>query len=242
MITSLTWRGTVGLVKPTYDSGSLVEFIRLLPEGIGVIPLYLGLKEYTVQEFVEALEGYRGKVAELAGKGVDLIHPEGAPPFLLRGHQAEQEIVRNWEERYKIPILTSAMTQTAAFRAMGIKKFFGVTFLGRDIADLFVRYFTEAGFDIAAMESMPVARERRHTISAEEIYSHIKKMFFKHSGIDGIYLLGSGTWRAVDVVPLEEDLGVPVIHPVAARVWCIQSRLHVRQPIRGAGRLLEQMP
>ena len=28
--------GTVGLVKPTYRPGSLEEFVRLLPEGIGV--------------------------------------------------------------------------------------------------------------------------------------------------------------------------------------------------------------
>jgi len=27
------WRGTVGVVKPTYGSGSRVEFIRLLPKG-----------------------------------------------------------------------------------------------------------------------------------------------------------------------------------------------------------------
>ena len=239
---SLTWRGTVGVIKPTYESGSLVEFIRLLPEGIGVIPLYLGLKEYTAEEFLAALETYHVRVAELAEKGVDLIHPEGAPPFLLRGYQAEQEIVKAWQQQYKIPIFTSAMTQTAAFRAMGIKRFLGVTYLGKNVTEMFVRYFVEAGFDVAAMETVPVERARRYTISAEEIYSHIKKMFLEHSNVDGIYLLGSGTWRAVDVVPLEEDLGVPVIHPVAARVWYIQKQLHVRQPIQGVGRLLEKMP
>ena len=41
------WRGTVGVVKPTYESGSLVEFIRLLPEGVGVIPVYAGIKQHT---------------------------------------------------------------------------------------------------------------------------------------------------------------------------------------------------
>jgi maleate cis-trans isomerase len=239
---SLTWRGTVGVIKPTYESGSLVEFIRLLPEGIGVIPLYLGLKEYTAEEFLAALETYHVRVAELAEKGVDLIHPEGAPPFLLRGYQAEQEIVKAWQEQYKIPIFTSAMTQTAAFRAMGIKRLLGVTYLGKNVTQMFARYFIEAGFDVAAMETVPVERARRYTISAEEIYSHIKKMFLEHSNVDGIYLLGSGTWRAVDVVPLEEDLGVPVIHPVAARVWYIQKQLHVREPIQGVGRLLEKMP
>ena len=32
------WRGMVGIVKPTKGSGSLVELIKLLPDGIGVIP------------------------------------------------------------------------------------------------------------------------------------------------------------------------------------------------------------
>jgi hypothetical protein len=31
-------------------------------------------------------------------------------------------------------------------------------------------------------------------------------------------LLGSGAWRVVEVVPVEDDLEIPVIHPVAARV------------------------
>jgi hypothetical protein len=37
-----SWRGIVGDIKPTHRPGSLEEFIRLLPEGIGVIPLTVG--------------------------------------------------------------------------------------------------------------------------------------------------------------------------------------------------------
>ena len=37
-----SWRGVVGVVKPTHRPGSLEEFIRLLPEGIGLGPLALG--------------------------------------------------------------------------------------------------------------------------------------------------------------------------------------------------------
>jgi len=134
------------------------------------------------------------------------------------------------------------MTQIEAFRALGIKRLLGVTFHDKTINDMFAGYFIEAGFDLVAIEGMPVERSRRQTISCEEIYSHIKNLFFKHSDVDGIYLQGSGTWRAIDVVPLEEDLGIPVVHPVAARVWYVQKRLRIRQPVKGAGRLLEQMP
>ena len=35
------WRGMVGLIKPTKGSGSSVELIKMLPDGIGVIPFNL---------------------------------------------------------------------------------------------------------------------------------------------------------------------------------------------------------
>jgi maleate cis-trans isomerase len=109
------WRGTVGVVKPTYGSGSLVEFIRLLPEGVGVIPLYADIKEHTQKGYLDALESYHQRIAELAKLGVDLMHPEGAPPFMVRGYKAEQEIVAQWEDQYRIPIFTSAITASTIF-------------------------------------------------------------------------------------------------------------------------------
>ena len=55
-------------------------------------------------------------------------------------------------------------------------------------------------------------------------------------------MLGSG-WRTLDIIAtLEQDLQVPVVHPVTARVWEIQKRLHVREPRQGFGHLLEALP
>ena len=116
-----TWRGIVGVIKPTYASGSLVEFIRLLPEGIGCIPMYAGIKEHSERGYLGAMETYHAKMAELAEIGVDIMHPEGGPPFMVRGHKAEQEIVGAWEAQYKVPIFTSGMSQARALRALGIK-------------------------------------------------------------------------------------------------------------------------
>ena len=238
-----TWRGIVGVVKPTYESGSLVEFIRLLPEGVGVIPTYAGISDHSERGYLAALDNYNAKVAELAGLGVNLIHPEGAPPFMVRGYKAEQEIVKNWVEKYRLPIFTSGMTQTAALKALGIKKFVGCTYY-RDnkLNDIFTRYFTDAGFTVLGMEGMDTSPNEASNISSQAIYQHLKQSFLKHPDAQGIYLLGSGAWRNIDVVPVEEDLGVAVLHPVAARVWYVQKELRVRQPIKGAGRLLAELP
>ena len=71
---------------------------------------------------------------------------------------------------------------------------------------------------------------------------HLKASFTKHPSAQGIYLLGSGAWGVKDIVAAENDLGVPVVHPVAARVWYVQKKLRVRNPIKGASRLLEELP
>jgi maleate cis-trans isomerase len=50
-------------------------------------------------------------------------------------------------------------------------------------------------------------------------------------------------WDTLSIVAvLEQDLGVPVVQAIAARIWEIQRRLHVRQPIKGYGTLLETLP
>ena len=120
-----SWRGVVGCVKPTHRPGSLEEFIRLLPEGIGVVPVYLNFQRGTEDEFRGALNAVHEKVEELAKEGVDLIHPEGAPPFMVHGFKGEEKIVKEWEAEFKIPIVTAAQTQVEALRGLGVKRFVG---------------------------------------------------------------------------------------------------------------------
>jgi maleate cis-trans isomerase len=55
-------------------------------------------------------------------------------------------------------------------------------------------------------------------------------------------LFGSG-WRSLDAIELlEQDLDLPVIHPVPARVWTVERFLHIHEPVDGFGRLLAEMP
>ena len=59
-----SWRGVVGCIKPTMRPGGLEELIRMLPEGIGVIPLFLGIKEGTTDEFKRAVAPFEPLVAQ----------------------------------------------------------------------------------------------------------------------------------------------------------------------------------
>ena len=236
-----SWRGVLGCVKPTMRPGGLEELIRMLPEGIGVIPLFLGIKEGTTAEFKRAITPYEPLVAQLAEIGCDLIHPEGAPPFMLLGYEREAALIKKWERAHKVPVFTSGSNHVRAFKALKVKRFVGATYFTGAINDVFAKYFVEAGFKVLGMEGMSVGFEDIGQLSSHEVYAHVKRAFLKHRKAQAIYLLGSG-WRVLPVIDLlEQDLGVPVVHPVPARCWEIQHRLAVRQPVKGFGRLLAEM-
>ena len=237
-----TEHGTVGVVKPTYRPGSLEEFIRLLPEGIGVIPLFLDIRRGTEEEFAQQLGAMEDRVAKLAEIGVDLIHPEGAPPFMQLGVAGERELVERWEKRFGIPIVTASQTQIEAMRALGLRRIVGVTYFTGQINDMFSRYFTEAGFEMIGMSGIAVPFDGVGRLASRDVYEHAARAFRDAGGADGVYLLGSG-WRVLDIVePLEHALGVPVVHAVTARVWAVQRRLGVSTIHTGHGRLLATMP
>ncbi|MDO9441998.1 MAG: hypothetical protein Q7T73_14005 [Beijerinckiaceae bacterium] len=237
-----SWRGTVGMVHPTLRPGSTEEFIRLAPEGIGVIPMFLNINRGTRDEFEAVFSGYEQLIKVCADAGCDLIHPSGAPPFMVQGLKREAEIVKGWEEKFGVPIFTSGQNHITALRALGAKSIVGATYFPGDINATFARYFQDAGFDVRSMTGIDVPFDRAQELSGEQVYGHIKKCFLKAGGGDAIYMLGSG-WRVLEIVKLlEQDLQVPVLHPVPARVWEVQKRLHINEAKKGYGVLLETMP
>ena len=138
-------------------------------------------------------------------------------------------------------MVTAGQTQIEALKALKARKILGVTYFTGKINDIFAKYFVEAGFEVLAMEGIPVDFEDVGKLAGQEVYAHTRNLFLKHKGADAIYMLGSG-WRTLDIIELlEQDLQVPVVHPVPARVWAIQKRLHVNESVMGYGRLLEEM-
>ena len=235
------WRGVIGMVRPTRRPGTLEELIRILPEGIGVVPLLLNFKAGSNAEFLQSIPLYEGFAAELADQGVDLIMLSGAPPFMLLGPKDESALTRRWEKKLKTPVVTDPQMHVAGLRAMKIRKFIGASYSALQ-NKIVQEYMTQAGFRVLSMEPIDVPFDQVAQISVERLYTHVKQLHRRHPNADGIYIQGGG-WQTVRVVDmLEQDLGIPVVHATICQAWQIHKRLKVRETKPGLGRLLAELP
>ena len=240
-MTFSSWRGTVGLIKPTMRPGSMEETVRLLPDGVGMIPIHQNVRAGTVDEFEAAIQGYHDHALTLAEAGVNLIHHSGTPPFMMQGYKGEAALIKKWEREMGVPHFTANQNIVRSMKAFGVKRMIGVSY-SKLQNDLTIDYMTQAGFDVLAMEPLEVPFEKAGEISPHAVYSLVRDTFLKHPRAEAVYLQGNA-WRLLSIVEMmEADFGIPVIETCCSLVWEIQKRFHIREPRDGCGRLLREMP
>jgi maleate cis-trans isomerase len=234
----------VGTVRPTSrpEAGQEVDCDTLIPAKIKFVSNSMNFTRGTEDEFRTSIPRYEAKAAELARMGADLVRPSGAPPFMLLGYHNEQELIREWEKKYGVPMFTSGQNHVRALRTLGIKKFVGASYFPEKMNQIFARYFADAGFEVLAMAGIDAPFAAVPSIAPEEILEFMKRIAAKHRGADGIYMLGSA-WKTLQIIErLEEATGLSVVHAGPARTWETQLRLGLCHKIRGYGRLLAEMP
>jgi maleate isomerase len=235
----------VGTISPTNrpESGTREQNLDdLIPAPIRFVSLNMNFTSGTQDEFGAAMPGYEAKAAELAATGADLIRPSGAPPFMMLGYQGEQNTISGWEEKYRVPMFTSGQNHVHALRALGIDRFVGASYFPSALNDVYRTYLEGACFEVLAMEGNDVPFADVPKLPPEQVFEHLTKMAAKHPRAQAIYMLGSA-WKTLDIVDrLEQETGLPAIHPTPARCWETQLRLGLHHPMPGYGRLLAEFP
>jgi maleate cis-trans isomerase len=240
-----SWRGVVGTIKPNIGTGPTEELIRILPDGIGLLPLALDLpQERGAARLKAGRIGYDRKIGELAELGADLALPEGSALFMKPGPKAEAKMVGAWEKKHKIPVVTQGMGLRAALRTMKIKHIIGIRpNTWADGLDYTANYFAEDGFDVLSFVS-PEGYDLAsvHDTDPKDVYRTAKQAWLKNPRADAIVIIAQVMQVGSIIQTIEDDLGIPVISALGTRSWAIQKHLHVRQPISGYGRLLRELP
>lgn len=154
----------------------------------------------------------------------------------VAGNEAFEQRLR---DRTGLPVTTGASSCRAALRALGCVRI-AVFSPYQPIADIEVgRFFTEAGFDVAAVTGLrcPTAMDiaRVGTERLREIIAEIDA-----PDVQAIVQVGTNLSFVALADELERELGKPVIAINAATLWHALREHGLDDRVPGAGRLLRE--
>ncbi|WP_410872053.1 arylmalonate decarboxylase [Nocardia sp. A7] len=154
----------------------------------------------------------------------------------VAGNEAFEQRLR---ERTGLPVTTGASSCRAALGELGCRRI-AVFSPYQPIADIEVgRFFTEAGFDVAAITGLRCATA---TDIARVEADRLREVVANIDGPDvqAIVQVGTNLSFVALAEELERDLGKPVIAINAATLWHALREHGLDDRVQGAGRLLRE--
>lgn len=248
---SASWRGHIGLIKPTRRGKSFAFWYNNLPIGIECAPAVIGYRSGNKESFVagESFQRARDLCIELAGIGCDALVVSGSPPFILSGADYERAWRLEVQRSVAVPLVTGMASHVVAARVLGLRRVASATYYGAELNRGIEDYFKSFGIECVGLPGLQASTnsEGLYTtsmraldfVSAEDVYKHCKRTVLElDEPVDGLYINGGG-WDAGPVIGLlEEDLRIPVIWAMAAEMWLALTFLRVADPIAHYGRIL----
>ncbi len=247
----MSWRARIGLIKPTHRAKTFAFWYQHLPEGVEIVPTYIGYRSGTRETFATGFQRAEELATELRGVGCSIIVVSGTPPFLLKGLDFEREWRRELEAKLGVPVVTAMEPHAVALDAMGVRRVALATYYNEELNGAIEDYFARFGIASVRMPGLSATGEGESLyatplmaldeISYQDVYRHCKQGLQRAgASVDAIYINGGG-WDAGPAVDLlERDLRTSVIWAQAADLWYVYQKLAIANPVPDCGRLLRE--
>ncbi len=238
------WRGILGQIAPSVFAMLGEYFYQVVPEGVGLMVVTLGMNEPTSKEQLEqALADVEQAAKRLAQGEPNFICLSGEPLIFAKGFGFDKEIIKRIETITGIPTTTGLTAVIEAFRALSIKKLVIASPSPKELNRRQQEFLEASGFQVlnTCGPEIPKNSDKRK-LPMHVPYIEAKKAYLEAPEADGIYI-PCGSWRAEPAVVelLEKDLGKPVITGQQAFIWAGLRTLKIREPVKGFGRLFETL-
>ena len=140
------WRARIGLIKPTHRGKSFHFWYKRAPDGVEIVPTFVGFRRSDRQTFENAFERIEQIAEDLKAVGCDIVSLSGTPPVLLKGLDFEREWRDRLSQKLALPVVSQMEPHALALVALGVKRVAIATYYGDELNNAIKRYF--APFDI----------------------------------------------------------------------------------------------
>ena len=244
----VAWRARIGLIKPTHRGKSFAYWYKHAPEGVEIVPTFIGFRSERRESFLEGFKKAGELAVQLKEVGCDIISVSGTPPFLLKGLDFERRWAAELSEKIGLPVVTPMEPHAIALRALGVKKVAVATYYGRELNQAIVDYFSHFGIESELIPGLSMTGQNSglyttslaalDEVSHMDVYRHCKQGLERLPSTPAVYINGGG-WDAAPAIDyLERDLKIKVVWALAAEMWLTYHMLKIENPVSGGGMLL----
>jgi Arylmalonate decarboxylase len=234
-----TSRTRIGWLGPSLPTSSHLEKLeRIVPTNVELVHEQLVLHDGVLNDVQGKLDVIVTKAVELTQKHRwdGLIFP-GAPREVLN-----PGLFTGFSSALRIPVATALRASAAALEAFSARRILLLTPFDESLNKRICSFL--ANFGIAALS--PTETLRHYTdglkMTSDDVVAYAKRAMAHHNIVDAIYFQGAILDPMDCLEKMESDLRVPIVASNPAMLWFIQSKLGLRNPVFGYGKLLEAWP
>lgn len=231
------WEARIGYLSPSvFEIPS--DWTRVLPPGFSLVTTGLNVRTHTPEEFDRAIHELESALEVFIAEEVDIILLAGITLATQRGYRAEGELLASLTERLERPVFSVMSANVAALRHLKTQKVGIATAYLERINKLLQRYFEDAGFQVAGMKGLDVAKPvEQAKLPQDASYKVARGLFYEHPDVDAVLI--HGRWGSLaHIERLEREISRPVVSSVAASLWWVLQTLGIDRKVDGCGQIL----
>jgi hypothetical protein len=229
----------IGWLGPSLPTTShLQKLARIVPSNVELVHEQLVLHDGVLNDVQGKLDVIVTKAVELTQKHRwdGLIFP-GAPREVLN-----PGLFAGFTSALKIPVATALRASAAALKTFAAKRILLLTPFDESLNKRICSFLSD--FGIGALS--PTETLHRYTdaleMTSDDVVAYAKRAMAQHKSVDAIYFQGAILDPMDCLEKMEFDLKIPIVASNPAMLWFIQSKLGLRNPVLGYGKLLETWP
>ena len=238
------WRGNIGLMVPSSDRTSEMDFRVLSPEGVAVYASRMTLYETDdPQEKFNALRMMDAEIPQaarrLADVKPDLIAFCCTTGSFLKGPGTDEKIIKVIKDETGIDAITTTTALVQAIRQFDVSSIDLLTPYNVEIGEIAEKYLTDVidGLTVQNHHDLGIVSGlAKCKVPPSEIYEHAKRIA---SASSDALVISCTALQCVSIIDaLEQDLGKPVITSNLATVWLALKTMGIGEHYVGKGQLL----
>src|SRR6266700_3062538 len=124
------------------------EFYRLVPHGVMLVMVGVGLKEFSTQDVERVFTPLDRYLDQLMERGVNLVIQNGVPLPILIGMEAHDRMVAHMASYTRLPATSTVLSVVQAAADLGIKKVVPVNKWTEEMNRALAAFFGRAGVSV----------------------------------------------------------------------------------------------